>query len=349
MNNRELRRMESIQKTRIIKIVILALCGLGTLCLMILLVGVYLTSAPSSSEEIVNFEVPTGSSSQTIAQQLAKQKLIRSEHAFRIVVRHRRSDRHLHAGTYVLRRNMTLWQIVDEFEKGQVTLISWTVPEGLTAGAIAELWETAGLGTAESFREASELPRLLKQYGLEDKTVEGYLFPNTYKFAKGITVEQAVEMMLSEFKQQWPETFDKEARSLGLTRHEIVTLASVIEKEAQVKSERPRIASVFHNRLKRKWRLQADPTVLYALGNPKRLLTRADLSVDSPYNTYKHKGLPPGPIANPGIDSIIAALRPEKTDYFYFVAIGEGKHHFSKTLSEHNRMIRNIRRASRER
>ena len=156
-------------------------------------------------------------------------------------------------------------------------------------------------------------------------------------------------MMLAEFKAQWIETFDEEASNLGRTRHEIITLASIIEKEAQSKSERPRISSVFHNRLKRGWRLQADPTVLYALGNPERLLTKADLDVDSPYNTYVYKGLPPGPIASPGIDSIIAALRPEETVYLYFVAVGDGKHHFSKTLSEHNRMIRKIRRASRNR
>ena len=304
---------------------------------------------PSSSEEVVNFEVPVGSSSRTIAKQLVEQKLIRSEYAFRIIVRHRGTGKRLRAGNYALRRNMALWHIVNEFEKGQVTLVRLTVPEGLTTAAIAQLWETTGFGTAAVFRAATESTHLLKQYGLEGKTVEGYLFPNTYKFAKGTTAEKAVEMMLNEFKQRWAETFDEEAQNLGLTRHEIVTLASVIEKEAQSKAERPRIASVFHNRLKRKWRLQADPTVLYALGNPKRLLTRADLSVDSPYNTYKHKGLPPGPIANPGIDSIIAALRPETTDYFYFVAIGAGKHHFSKTLSEHNRMIRKIRRASRER
>ena len=341
--------MRSTQKKRIIKISILTFCGFGTLCLISLLIGVFLMLPPTSSEEIVNFEVPIGSSSRAIAKQLVEQKLIRSEYAFRIIIRHRGTGRRLRAGIYALRRNMALWHIVDEFEKGQVTLASWTVPEGLTTSAIAELWETTGFGTAEAFREAAESSCLLKQYGLGGKTIEGYLFPNTYKFAKGITAEKAVEMMLNEFKQQWTETFDEEARNLGLTRHEIVTLASVIEKEAQSKSERPRIASVFHNRLTRKWRLQADPTVLYALGNPKRLLTRADLSVDSPYNTYKYRGLPPGPIANPGIDSIIATLRPEKTDYFYFVAIGEGKHHFSKTLSEHNRMIRKIRRASRER
>ena len=324
-------------------------CGLGALCLISLSIGAFLMLPPSSSEEVVNFEVPIGSSSRTIAKRLVEQKLIRSEYAFRIIVRHRGTGKRLRAGTYTLRQNMAVWHIVDEFEKGQVTLVSLTVPEGLTTAAIAQLWETTGFGTAAAFRAATESPCLLKAYGLEGKTVEGYLLPNTYKFAKGTKAEQVVEMMLNEFKQRWTETFDAEAQNLGLTRHEIVTLASVIEKEAQSKPERPRIASVFHNRLKQKWRLQADPTVLYALGNPERLLTRADLSVDSPYNTYKHKGLPPGPIANPGIDSIIAALRPETTDYFYFVAIGEGKHHFSKTLSEHNRMIRKIRRASRER
>ena len=335
----------SLWKTRKIKIGILTLCCLGALCLIVLLIGASLTLPPTSSKEVVNFDVPVGSSSRAIAKRLIEQKLIRSEHAFRLAVRYRGTGRHLQAGTYALRRNMALWDLLDEFEKGQVTLVSWTVPEGLTTSAIAELWETSGFGTAEAFQKATETPRLLERYGLTDKTVEGYLSPNTYKFAKGTTTEKVVEMMLNEFKQQWTEKFDEEAENLGRTRHEIVTLASVIEKEAQVRLERPRISSVFHNRLTRKWKLQADPTVLYTLGNPESPLTKTDLQVDSPYNTYKYKGLPPGPIANPGIDSIIAALRPEKTDYLYFVAIGEGKHHFSKTLSEHNRMIRKMRRA----
>ena len=340
------RQDTSLSQTLKIKIGILTLCCLGALCLIVLLIGVSLTLPPTSSEEVVNFDVPAGSSSRVIAKRLVEQKLIRSEHAFRLVVRYRGIGRHLQAGTYVLRRNMALWNLLDEFEKGQVTLVSWTVPEGLTTSAIAELWEMSGFGTAEVFRKASESARLLKRYGLTDTTVEGYLFPNTYKFAKGTTTEKVVEMMLDEFKQQWTEKFDEEAQNLGRTRHEIVTLASVIEKEAQSRLERPRISSVFHNRLTRKWKLQADPTVCYALGNPERSLTKADLQVDSPYNTYKYKGLPPGPIANPGIDSIIAALRPEKTAYLYFVAIGEGKHHFSKTLSEHNRMIQKMRRTS---
>ena len=337
-------------KTGKIRIAVLTLCSLAILCLIVSLIGVFLMSAPSSSEVVVNFDIPTGSNSRTIAKRLAAERLIRSAHAFRLLVRHRGIGRRLQAGTYALRRNMSLSDILNEFEKGQVTLVSWTVPEGLTRGTIAELWEVSGFGTATAFQEAAEADDLLERYGIpEDKTVEGYLFPNTYKFAKGTTGENVVEMMLGEFQNRWIETFDDAARDLGLTRHEIVTLASIIEKEAQVESERPRISSVFHNRLKRKWRLQADPTVLYALGNPERLLTKADLRVDSPYNTYKYKGLPPGPIASPGIDSIIAALHPEKTDYLYFVAIGEGKHHFSKTLSEHNRIVRKMRRASRNR
>ena len=267
--------MGSIKKTRNIKKrVILTLCSLAALCLTVLLIAVFLTLPPTSSEEVVNFDVPTGSNSQTIAKRLVEEKLIRSEHAFRLVVRYRGTGRHLKAGTYVLRRDMALWDLLNTFEKGQVTLISWTVPEGLTTSAIAKLWETAGLGAAKAFQEACESPHLLERYGLADKTVEGYLFPNTYKFAKGTKVETVVEMMLDEFKQRWTDAFDEEARNLGRTRHEIVTLASIIEKEAQFGSERPRISSVFHNRLRRKWRLQADPTVLYALENPERTLNQ---------------------------------------------------------------------------
>ena len=327
--------------------ILVPLCGaFAVLCLIVLSIAVFLMSPPTASEAVVNFDVPTGSNSRTIAKQLASQKLIRSELAFRLVVRHRGIEKRLKAGTYVLRRNMSLSDILDEFEKGHVTLVSWTVPEGLTLAGIAELWAAGGFGTAAAFQGAAEAKNLLEQYGIpEGKTVEGYLFPNTYKFAKGTTPDAVIQMMLDEFKKHW--TFDKEASDLERTRHEIVTLASIIEKEAGVASERPRIASVFHNRLKRGWRLQADPTVLYAVGNPKRPLTKADLRVDSPYNTYVTKGLPPGPIASPSIESIRAALRPEKTDYLYFVAIGERKHHFSKTLSEHNRMVRKMRRAAR--
>jgi len=330
-------------RTKWHKISIRAFSILGILCFITLLMGVFYLSPPTSSEEVVHFSVPTGSNSRAIAKRLVAEKLIRNEFAFRLIVRYRGVDKHLQAGDYQLRRGMSLKQILDELQKGHVALESWTVPEGLTVGAIAALWETAGYGTAEAFQKAAELPQWLQKYNLGGKHVEGYLFPNTYRFAKGTTAETVVEMMLDEFNRQWNETLAEETRRLGRTRHEVVTLASVIEMEAQSESERPLIGSVFHNRLARNWPLQADPTVLYALGNPERLLTRADLKVDSPYNTYLHKGLPPGPIGNPGIASLMAALRPEKTDYLYFVAIGNGKHHFSKTLAEHNRMVWKIK------
>lgn len=331
-------------KTKWHKKGILTFSSLGILCFITLLMAAFYLSPPNSSEEVVNFSVPVGSNSRAIAKRLVAERLIRSELAFHLIVRYQGIDKHLQAGDYQLRRGMSLKQILDELQRGHVALVSWTVPEGLTVGAIAALWEIAGFGTAEAFQKATELPQLLQKYGLEGKGVEGYLFPNTYKFAKGTTAETVVEMMLDEFNRRWNETLAEEARYLRRTRHEVVTLASVIEKEAQSESERTLIASVFHNRLARNWPLQADPTVLYALGNPERLLTRADLKIDSPYNTYLHKGLPPGPISNPGMASLMAALRPEKTDYLYFVAIGKGEHHFSKTLAEHNRMVWKIKR-----
>ena len=153
--------------------------------------------------------------------------------------------------------------------------------------------------------------------------------------------------MLDEFERRWTPQFTEEAKALGFSKHEVITLASIIEAEARVPDERPLVSAVFHNRLRRGWKLQADPTALYGLGNPDRPPRAADLRVDSPYNTYIYKGLPPGPICNPGMASIVAALRPNSVDYMYFVAIGDGRHHFSKTLREHQNMINKVRRIRR--
>ncbi len=317
---------------------------LGIICFSMVLIGAYYLSPIASSEEIVTIKISPGSSTTTIAERLATNNLIRSPLVFKIAARYRGIGTQLRAGTYQLSRDMSLPRILDELKKGQIEFQTFTVPEGITAKAIAELWESSGFGTAKAFVEATQAPKLLKKYVPEGVTAEGYLFPNTYKFAKGSTTKTIVQMMLAEADKRWDETLAKEAEALGLTRHQVITLASIIQREAGSESEIPQISSVFHNRLKHNWRLQADPTVLYALGDPKRLLTRKDLKFVSPYNTYLHKGLPPGPIGNPGMASILGALRPEKTSYYYFVAIGKGKHHFSKTLAEHNRMIRQIKR-----
>ena len=334
----------ALTRKRARRFALYALGCLGIACFGAVLVGSYYLSPIASSEEIVPITIAHGSSTATIAKQLATNNLIRSSLAFKLAVRFRGIGTQLRAGTYQLSRDMPLLRILDELKKGQIEFQTFTVPEGITAKAIAELWETAGLGTEDAFVKAIQAPDLLKKYLPEGTTAEGYLFPDTYKFTKGSEAETVVRMMLAESDKRWDETLAEEAEALGFTRHQIITLASIIEREAASKSEIPRIASVFHNRLKYNWRLQADPTVLYALGDPKRLLTKEDLKFASPYNTYLHKGLPPGPIGNPGMASILGALRPEKTSYYYFVAIGEGKHHFSKTLAEHNRMIRQIKR-----
>ena len=333
-----------LTRKRIVRWGLYILGCLGILCLCVVLVGTYYMSPTASSEEIVSVTIVPGSSTTTIAKHLATNNLIRSPLIFKLAVRYRGIGTQLRAGTYKLSRNMSLTRILDELKKGQIDYKTFTVPEGFTAKAIVELWEESGLGKKGPFLEAMKSTEILEKYLPDGISAEGYLFPDTYKFAKGSSAETVVQMMLAESNKRWTETLAEEAKSLGFTRHQVITLASIIQREAGAESEITRIAGVFHNRLKHKWRLQADPTVLYALGDPNRLLTREDLKFESPYNTYLHKGLPPGPIGNPGMASILGALRPEKTSYFYFVAIEKGKHHFSKTLDEHNRIIRQIRR-----
>ena len=333
-----------LTRKRVQRVGLYTLGCLVIICLIAVLVGAYYLSPTTSLEKIVSVTIVPGSSTSTIAKHLATNKLIRSPLAFKLAVRYRGIGTQLRAGTYELSRDMSLTRILDELKKGQIEYKTFTVPEGITAAVIAELWEESGFGTANAFQKAIKSSELLEKHVHEGVTAEGYLFPDTYKFAKGSTVETVVQMMLAESTKRWTDTLAEEAKALDLTRHQVITLASIIQREAGSTSEIPRIAGVFHNRLKDNWRLQADPTVLYALGDPKRLLTREDLKVSSPYNTYLHKGLPPGPIGNPGMASILGVLRPEETSYYYFVAIEKGKHHFSETLAEHNRIIRQIRR-----
>ena len=235
-------------------------------------------------------------------------------------------------------------EIIHQLKAGKVVHRHFVVPEGLTVAQIAQLFEDEGFGTAESFNRAARDLQWQKRYGIEENSLEGYLFPNTYKLVDGIPAAKVIKMMLDEFNRNWTRERTEEAESINFSPQEIITLASIIEKEAKIDSERPLISAVFHNRLKRGWKLEADPTVLYALGNPLRALTTRDLKFDSSYNTYVNRGLPPAPICNPGLASIMAALRPAESSHLYFVAIGDGKHYFSNTLAEHNRVVRRIRR-----
>ena len=326
------------------RLTILTFCFLAIVGIILaLILAPYLTSKKLALEP-KEIRIAPGTSTKLIAKQLADERVIRSPLLFEMVAYLEDASRHLQAGTYELSAAMSLREIIHKLKAGEVVHRHFVVPEGLTVAQTAQLFETEGFGSSESFSRATRDSKWQKQYGIEGSSLEGYLFPNTYKLVDEISASKVIKMMLDEFDQRWTRERAEEAESINFSPQEIITLASIIEKEAKIAEERPLISAVFHNRLKRGWKLDADPTVLYALGNPHRALTRRDLKFDSPYNTYVYRGLPPAPICNPGLASIIAALRPAESSHLYFVAIGDGKHHFSSTLAEHNRVIRRIRR-----
>jgi UPF0755 protein len=200
--------------------------------------------------------------------------------------------------------------------------------------------ERAGLMSQEAFMHAALDPELVKALGLKGNTFEGYLFPETYHFPKGVSPREVIDKMVAHFRSVFTPTWIDRAQAIGMTTHEVVTLGSIVEKETATPEERPLIAAVFLNRLKRDMRLESDPTVIYGMKDFDGNLTRKDLEIPTPYNTYQIKGLPQSPIANPGRASIAAVLYPSEEPHLYFVSKNDGSHHFSRTLSEHNEMVR---------
>jgi UPF0755 protein len=235
---------------------------------------------------------------------------------------------------------MTPRQILEIMVSGEVKLYKLTVPEGYSTRQIAELVAQAGFGPRDAFIQAACDATLARKLGLDSDTVEGYLFPETYFFPKDVTFEKIISTMVRRFWSIFTPEWQARAKSCGFTVHQIVTLASIIEKETGATFERKLISSVFHNRLRKKMRLESDPTVIYGINNFDGNLTRKHLKTRTPYNTYKIRGLPVGPIANPGRASLEAALFPDETDYIYFVAKKDSTHHFSTNLKEHNRAVR---------
>ncbi|MFW5640749.1 MAG: endolytic transglycosylase MltG, partial [Thermodesulfobacteriota bacterium] len=224
-----------------------------------------------------------------------------------------------------------------------------TVPEGYTIQQIDSLAAEAGLLKPGVLFAAATDAEFVRKQGIEAETLEGYLFPDTYHFPKGVTAETLIQTMLDHFYSVFSGDWKERAEALDLSIHEVVTLASIIEKETGVPEERPLIASVFHNRLKRKMRLQSDPTVIYGAENYEGDLTRQHLDTATPYNTYRTAGLPPGPIANPGEASLRATLFPAESNYLYFVSRGDSTHQFSTNLADHNRAVRKYQLGKRSR
>ncbi len=280
----------------------------------------------STTQKIVN--IPSGTNAKEIVDVLEKNEIIRkNNYTFRILIKLLKSEDKLKFGEYNLSPSMNMLQILDKLVKGVVIVYKITVPEGYTYTQIAELLDKKEIAEKETF---------LKLLEDSEKSLEGYLFPDTYELPKQYGAENMVKVMLSNFNQIAIENkFADKAEKIGFSMEEIIILASIIEKESKFTEERRQVSSVFHNRLKKDMKLQSCATIQYILGEPKEKLDEYDLKIDSPYNTYLYKSLPPGPISNPGLDSIIAALEPAEEDYLYFVLGENGRHIFSKTDQEH--------------
>lgn len=301
---------------------------------------------PGTTEKEVILDIPPGRTLREIAERLKEEGLIRSPLLFRLTATYQGKGRRLQSGEYLLSPTMRPEEILDILYRGRVYLHRVTIPEGYNIRETADLLERKGLLKGDEFLALAADPGFASSLGLEAASLEGYLFPDTYLLSRRMDGAAIARKMVENFKRRFTPKHQERAKEVGLTVHEIVTLASIIEKEVKVPEERPLVSAVFHNRLKNGIPLQADPTVLYALPPGTDNIRKDDLSVDSPYNTYLHKGLPPGPIASPGTDSIIAALYPAEEDYLYFVSRNDGSHHFSRTLSEHNRAVKLYQRGN---
>jgi len=307
----------------------------------------FMNSPVSSTSHTRIVIVAPGDSFRTVARRLQQAGLVSDPFRFILWVRLMGLGRKIKAGEYEFRGDMTPQQILDALVRGRGRIIKVTIPEGYAAAAIARLLSKEGITDENQFLELMKDLPYISSLGLEGSTLEGYLFPDTYLFSPHMDAKKVIQVMVSQWRKIF-QPYVRRARETGMSVHEVMTLASMVEKETSLKSEKPIIASVFINRLKRNMRLQCDPTVIYGLKEFDGNLTREDLKKDTPYNTYVRRGLPPGPIANPGKDSIHAVLYPASSGYLYFVSKNDGSHKFSRSLSTHRRAVRTYQKKNKE-
>jgi UPF0755 protein len=290
--------------------------------------------------------VPRGASFSAAADSLSRAGLVSSARLFRLYARFSGKDRNIKPGTYLVKRGTPWSEIIDALHGGHGLVNTVTIPEGFTIAQIVPALARALSVPEDSVSAAVNDTAIVSRLQIPGKTPEGYLFPDTYAFPDGTKPRDAILEMVKRFEREWKPEWTARLDTLGRTRHEIVTLASIVEREAKVASERPVIAAVYLNRLRIGMPLQADPTVQYARGSHTNRVLLKDLEIDSPYNTYRYPGLPPGPIASPGGASLQAALYPADVQYLYFVAMPDGHHEFRRTLDEHNAAVRAARAAA---
>ena len=302
----------------------------------------YILSRPvgSPSETPRTVLIRPQTSSYRIAASLQEAGVIRSRLGFLAVTVARGTHRRLLAGEYEFDPQLSLIEVVRRLEQGRGLVHQVTIPEGMAAPQIAQLLADKDLVDRDRFLSLLRDRHVLEQYQVEGDSLEGYLFPDTYRAVKGQGEEAIIHRLVRRFLEQFGPDEQARAREVQMSVREVVTLASLIEREARVQEERPLISAVFHNRLRLGMPLQSDPTVMYGLSRFSGRLTKAHLEAPSPYNTYRNHGLPPGPIASPGRASIMAALYPASSRYLYFVSKNDGTHAFSRTLREHEVMVK---------
>jgi UPF0755 protein len=287
-------------------------------------------------------DVPQGAGPASIGRRLVDAGVVRDTFSFRFELARSRSGRRLQAGEYRFDRPMTVREVIAKLARGDVYLLPITFREGLTIKQMSELFAAKGFGPAAEFVAAAGDARLAAPFDPAARDLEGYLFPDTYALPRSATAQQLVARMVAGFEKVLTPELRARAAARGLGVRELVTLASIVEKETGKPEERPLVAAVYSNRLKMGMGLQCDPTVIFALEREGRYtgnLTREDLRFDSPYNTYRYAGLPPGPIASPGRASLEAAASPADAPYVYFVSRNDGTHAFASTLAEHNHNV----------
>jgi UPF0755 protein len=316
------------------------------LLILILLAAAYIAFAllvPVHIDEQRFVLLRPGSSARNIAKQLEQENVIRSWPAFLLL--HYYKVRSLQAGEYLFDHSVNALQVYRRIARGEVYTRSVVIPEGYNLFEIAQALEAAGLGSRREFESTARNQRaLIADLDPQAQSLEGYLFPDTYNFSRTQTLQEIAAIMVRRFRQ--------EARAIGLASnvHRIVTMASIVEKETSAAEERPLVASVYYNRLERGMGLYADPTIIYAAllaGRYRGTIFQSDLEYKSPYNTYRYRGLPPGPIANPGRASLQAAMHPADSDFLYFVSDNNGRHRFARTVAEHSRNVSIYRNAQR--
>ncbi len=285
---------------------------------------------------IAKVTISSKSTLRDLSQQLYSKKIISNEKMFVWAVQLLGKEKQIPIGTFRLVNAKSNFEIIDQLVYGSPEIKKITILEGWSLKKIANYLNEKMDFDQDEISKISNNQKIIKKYGINASSIEGYLYPDTYLFFNGDSPNYIINHLLEQFKKFWTNELIERAKVMNMSIHEIVTLASIIEGEAIYNSERPTISGVYHNRLKKGMLLQADPTIQYIINDGPRRLLNKDLRIDSPYNTYKYPGLPPGPINSPGKESLMAALYPEQNDYLFFVANGDGYHTFSKNERDHN-------------